>query len=71
MQIFVNGRIAEVENTDGLITYEDICQVAGYKPEHCPTVVWATKASQGSICAGQAAPLVERSIFNVGITGAA
>lgn len=66
----INGKVVDYPNQWNNITYEKICELAGYKPEHNPTVIWSTRSGQvGSVTRGYVVGLVPDLDIDVCITG--
>lgn len=71
MKFIVNGKTIPVETDPAnayAVSYEQVCEWAGYDPTRVLTVVWSTKAGQGTLTAGKICMLLEGMIFNVADT---
>lgn len=72
MKMIINGREHEWTNPRRRIGYNFLVLIAGYYPEHNPTVTYQIPGETGDVlCPGQFAPLEDGIRFNVANTGAA
>lgn len=69
MKIFINS--SPVETSAKTISYENLCQYAGYSPSHNPSVVFSRgrNLEQGYLLHGNSITLSEGMNISIMITG--
>lgn len=66
--IRLNGDIIKIKQ--GVLTYEEICELSGYKPEYCPSCVYSNRNGvDGTLTKGQSIAVREGLIINCMYTG--
>lgn len=66
---FVLNSVSMQIPNNPVFTYDDICLLAGKKPDQNPTVTWATGDKQGSLVHGEMLVVTPGVVINCLVTG--